>query len=323
MAKSAIFKLLVCFCLLFFITNLCHAEKIKLKDGRVIEGTIISIDITGVKIRTKKGILVIDNEDIESIVKEEKTVRIYLKDGNKVEGTVLKEDENTIRIKYSNVEWQIKKENIQKIEPLSKKTIQYKVPLPLKRPERRYIVGLNVRAGMNRMIEEEYKNGFIYSGGLSFGIHKNIALELSVSGFRSNIEQSFETLSKGKISFVPIQLSLILRVPIKKFMPYVSFGGSYYLNSFALDEEVYNAWNFLGFEIEEEVKNMFGLHYGVGLDFFFSENFAFNIDIKHNLAKASGTWAMKDIATNLSISGDIDNIKLNSFLLLAGFKLYF
>jgi len=300
-----------------------HAEKIKLKDGRVIEGMIISMDITGVEIETEKGILIINSEDIESIVKEEKTVRIYFKDGNKVEGRVLKEDKNTIRIEYSNVEWQIKKEDIQRIETLSKKTIQYKVPLPPKRREKKYTIGLNLRAGMNGMIEEEYKNGFIYSAGLSYGISQKIALEISISGFKSNIEQSSEVLSKGKISSVPIQLSLIYRVPIKKFMPYISFGGNYYINNFTLDEEVYNAWNFLGFEIEEEIKNMFGFHYGIGLDFLFSENFAFNIDLKHNLATASGTWTMRDIATGLSISGDIDDIKLNSFILLAGLKLYF
>ena len=114
MVKSTPFKSIISFCLLFLITILCHAEKIKLKDGRVIEGTIISMDYSGVKIKTEKEILVISPEDIESIVKEELTVRIYLKDGNKVEGRVLKEDEITIRIKYSNVEWQIKKEDIQK-----------------------------------------------------------------------------------------------------------------------------------------------------------------------------------------------------------------
>jgi opacity protein-like surface antigen len=323
MAKSAIFRLLLGFFLLFLMTYIGHAEKIKLKDGRVIEGMIISVDITGVKIETEEGILMINSEDIESITKEEKTVRIYLKDGNKVEGRVLKEDKNTIRIEYSNVEWQIKREDIQRIETLSTKIIQYKAPLPPKRPEKKYIMGLNVRAGMNMMIEEEYKNGFIYSAGLSFSIHKKIALGLSISGFRSNSEPSSEILSKGKISSLPIQLSLTYRVQIKKFMPYISLGGSYYINSFTLDEEVYDAWNFLGFEIEEEIKNTFGFHYGIGLDYFFHENLAFNIDLKHNLASTSGNWTMKDIETGLSISGDMEDIKLNSFILLAGLKLYF
>ena len=106
-------------------------------------------------------------------------------------------------------------------------------------------------------------------------------------------------------------------------MPYLSFGGNYYINKFALDEETYKAWYLLGFEIEEEIKNMFGFHYGAGLDFFLSENIALNIDIKYNLAKTSGTWAMKDLVTGLSISGDSDNIKLNSLFILAGLKLYF
>lgn len=323
MAKSAVFRLFLGLCLLMLIADFSLAEKIKLKDGRVIEGEIVSADMTGVKIKAGKEILVINNEDIESIVKEEKTVRIFLKDGNKLEGKVLNEDEKTIRIGYSNVEWQIKKENVQRIETLSLKTSEYKIPLPPKEPERQYGIGFAARAGRNGMLEDEYNNGFIYAGGFSVGLFKNIALELNVGGFRSDVKQGSRLLSKGKISYVPIQLSLIFRVPVKRIMPYLSFGGNYYINKFALDEETYKAWYLLDFEIEEEIKNMFGFHYGAGLDFFLSENIALNIDIKYNLAKTSGTWAMKDLVTGLSISGDIDNIKLNSLFILAGLKLYF
>jgi len=323
MAKSAVYRLLLGLWLFSLIVDFSLAEKIKLKDGRVIEGEIISADMTGVRIKAEKEIFMIKNEDIESIVKEEKTVRIFLKDGNKVEGKVLNEDEKTIRIGYSNVEWQIKKENVQRIETLSLETREYKVPLPLKKPDRRYTIGFALRAGQNSMLEDEYNNGFIYTAGLSVGLFKNIALELNAGGFRSGVKQGFPQLSKGKISYIPFQLSLIFRVPLKRIMPYLSFGGSYYINKFALDEDAYKAWYLLGFEIEEEIKDMFGFHCGAGLDFFLTENFALNIDLKYNLAKTSGTWSMKDLMTDLSIAGNSDNIKLNSLFILAGLKLYF
>ena len=289
----------------------------------MIEGDIISADMTGVRIKAGTEIFVIKNEDIESIVKEEKTVRIFLKDGNRVEGKVLNEDEKTIRIGYSNVEWQIKKENVQTIETLSLETREYKVPLPLKKPDRRYIIGFAARAGGNRMLEDGYNHGFIFNGGFSVGLLKNIALELNVGGFRSGVKQGFPLLSKGKISYVPFQLSLIFRAPVKTIMPYVSFGGSYTINNFTLDEDAYKAWYLLGFEIEETIKDMFGYHCGAGLDFFLMENIALNIDLKYNFAKTSGTWTMKELMTGLSIAGDSDNIKLNSLFILAGLKLYF
>ena len=106
-------------------------------------------------------------------------------------------------------------------------------------------------------------------------------------------------------------------------MPYLSFGGSYTINNFTLDEDAYKAWYLLGFEIEETIKDMFGYHCGAGLDFFLIENIALNIDLKYNFAKTSGTWTMKELMTGLSIAGDSDNIKLNSLFILAGLKLYF
>lgn len=324
MGKSAGFKLLVGFSFLFLIADSSLAEKIKLKDGRVIEGEIVSADITGVKIKAGKEIFVIKNEDIESIIKEEKTVRIFLKDGNTVEGKVLNEDENTIRIEYSNVEWQIKKENVGRIEILSIKTSEYKPALPPKRTVRRFKIGFAARAGSNGMLEEAYDHGFLYAIGMSYGILKNIALELNFGGFRTGVDQGSPFLSKGKIYNAPfLQLSFILRAPIKRLMPYVSLGGNCYFNKFTLDEETYKAWYLIGFEIKEDIQDVFGFHGGAGIDFFLTENIALNIDVKYNLTKASGTWAMKDILTSLSTSGERDDIKLNSLFMLAGFKLYF
>lgn len=323
MVKSAVSRLLLGFCLLLLIADFSLAEKIKLKDGRMIEGEIISADITGVKIKAGKEILSINLEDIESIVTEEKTVRIFMKDGNKVEGKVLSEDENTIRIGYANIEWQIKKDNIQRMETLSLTTREYNLPRPPQTSERQHKIGFAVRAGGNGMLENEYDNGFIFSGGLSFKLYKNIALELNISRFRSGVKQSFPLLSKGTIYYVPFQLSFLWRVPLKRIVPYVSLGGNYYIANFVLDAETYKTWSLLGFDIGETIRNMFGFHFGAGLDFFLGENIALNIDMKYNVAKTSGTWSMKDLLSDVSTSGDIKNIKLNSLFILAGLKLLF
>lgn len=323
MAKSVVSRLLLGFCMLFLIADFSLAERIKLKDGRIIEGEIVSADITGVKIKAGKEILFLNLEDIESIVTEEKTVRIFMKDGNKAEGKVLNEDEDTIKIGYANVEWQIKKDNIQRMETLSLTTHEYKLPRPPQNPERQYNISFAVRAGENGMLENEYNNGFIFSGGFSLKLYKNIALELNIGGFKSGVKQSFPLLSKGVISYVPFQLSFIWRVPLKRIMPYVSLGGNYYITNFVLDAETYNTWSLLGFDVGETIKNMFGFHCGAGLDFFLGDNIAINIDLKYNVAKTSVTWYMKDLLSDLAASGGTNNIKLNSLFILAGLKFYF
>jgi len=323
MTKFKILRFLLSAFLLFLLSHLGHADKIKLKDGRVVVGIITSVDINQVRIETEEGVITIQNADIESLFKEEKTVRIFLKNGNEVEGRVLTEDKDSIRIAYSNVEWQIKREDIQKIEILLTKTVPLQIPRYFVETERKYAKGVHIRSGKNMMEEENYDDGFIFFGGLSYSIVKNIALEFNVGTFRNSIEKSFETFRKGKIIFVPFQLSLILRVPIRRIMPYISFGGDYYINKYVMDEKTLDTWALQGFEIEEKIGNMFGLHAGAGFDFFLGKNLTINIDVKYNSAKTSGEWRMKDELTGLIISGDMEDIRLDFLTILAGFKFYF
>ncbi len=56
--------------------------------------------------------------------------------------------------------------------------------------------------------EVNYGSGFKYGGSLCLGITKNIAIELSGLRFQSNVEGDPEGLSEGKLSFIPIQLSI-------------------------------------------------------------------------------------------------------------------
>ena len=120
---------------------------------------------------------------------------------------------------------------------------------------------IGAMAGYAMPSEENYGSGFKYGGNLCLGITKNIAIELSGLRFQSNAEGDPEALSEGKLSIIPIQLSILVRFSIAgQVFPYVLGGGSYYLGSFALDAGIISNWDTLGFDIEEDVENAKGFH---------------------------------------------------------------
>ena len=142
--------------------------------------------------------------------------------------------------------------------------------------------------------------------------------------FQTNVEASQESLSKGKLSVIPITISIQGRFPTKSHItPYILAGGSYYFNKFYLDNEIISSWNGIGFDIAEKVENSMGFHFGAGIDFFIIENIALNIDARYYIAESKGIWTLADQVSNTEISGDLEKLNLNSIIFGVGLKLYF
>ncbi len=115
--------------------------------------------------------------------------------------------------------------------------------------------GVGLLAGYAMPQEDNYSSGLQYGGNICLGITKNVSVELTGLRFQSDVGGDPEALSKGKLSVIPIQLSLQARFPISsRFVPYLLGGGGYYLNRFTVDKEITEAWNALGFSIEEKVE---------------------------------------------------------------------
>ncbi len=95
------------------------------------------------------------------------------------------------------------------------------------------------------------------------------------------------------------------------------------MNKFNLDEEITDSWDALGFDIEEKVENAIGYHIGAGIDIFITKNIALNADVRYCMAKIKGSWTLTDQVISTSISGDIENLSLNSLIFGGGFKFYF
>lgn len=178
--------------------------------------------------------------------------------------------------------------------------------------------------GYAMLSEENYGSGFKYGGSLCLEITKNIAIELSGLRFQSNVEGNPEALSEGKLSIIPIQLSLKARFLMAgRFVPYVLGGGGYYLSSFALDERIISNWDAFGFDIEEKVENAIGFHFGAGIDLFLTKNIALNADLRYCIAKTKGSWTLTDQFAGIETSGNLEALNLNSFMFGAGLKFYF
>ncbi len=184
--------------------------------------------------------------------------------------------------------------------------------------------GVGFLAGYAMPAESNYNSGLEYGGNICFGITKNVSIELQGLIFQSDVEGNPEALSKGKLSVIPIQLSIQARFPISwRFLPYLLGGGGYYLNRFNLDREIIDAWDALGFDIEEKVENAIGYHFGAGIDLFITKNIALNADIRYFIAKIKGSWTLTDQIIGTENSGSLENLNLNSLIFGGGLKFYF
>jgi opacity protein-like surface antigen len=184
--------------------------------------------------------------------------------------------------------------------------------------------GVGLLAGFAMPAESNFSNGLKYGGNICLGITRNISIELKGLSFQSNVEGNPEALSKGKLSVMPIQLSVQARFPISwRFLPYLVGGGGYYMNKFNLDEQITDTWDALGFDLEEKVENAIGYHVGGGIDLFITKNIAINADIRYCIAKIKGSWTLTDQIIGTSTSGDLEDLNLNSLIFGGGLKFYF
>ena len=185
-------------------------------------------------------------------------------------------------------------------------------------------IGLGFLGGYWLFPNSQYGGGAAFGATFTYGFSKNIAIELAGIYFKGNVKNDPNALSKGKLTIIPLQLSLLWRFPItKKLTPYVLVGASYFLNSFSLDSAVVSGWNAVGFTLTETVDMTFGFHFGGGLEFALGKALSAVVDMRYCLAKAKGSWSMKDNKSTIEANGTFNNLKLNSVMLAVGLKYFF
>jgi outer membrane protein W len=172
--------------------------------------------------------------------------------------------------------------------------------------DHKYGAGLGL--GSVFLYEKGYGDGLRLSGNFYYKIAERLSLELSIQTYRVNVKEDALKLSKGKLLMVPIQLSLQGHFPLKNnFILYLICGLGYYLNSFSSRIP----------ELDEQLNNSLGIHFGGGVDYFFHKNIALSADLcfcrvepNVSITYLGERWLMGDV-------------NLSSFILGIGVKYFF
>jgi opacity protein-like surface antigen len=212
---------------------------------------------------------------------------------------------------------------IKEIKPKVNSTPRKKIYRP-ERIETGPMSCIGVSAGYSMPQEDIYSEGINYGANFSFGIVKYLSIEVSGLRFQSDVEGSVAGFSKGKLTVMPVQLSIQARLPVTpRFIPYIQGGGGYYLNSFALDGEIIDTWDALGFDVEEKIESSIGYHFGAGIDFFLTGKIAISADFKYCMVKSKGSWSLTDQISGTVTSGDLENLSLDTMMFGVGLKFCF
>ena len=198
--------------------------------------------------------------------------------------------------------------------------IQTAKPMGIKMPG----FGVGLRGGYALPSGEGYGGAFAFGFSLTYRATPNLAVELGGIRYQSQLEGSSQGLSRGKLAVFPVFLSLKGCYPLNdRLAPYAIIGAGYFFNSFVLGDSVQTEWNTVGFDVIEEVENSAGFQVGVGLDYFVMPNFSVNIDIRYLLSKTKGSWSFTDQIGGSTVSGNLDDLTLNTLVLEIGFKFFF
>lgn len=122
-----------------------------------------------------------------------------------------------------------------------------------------------------------------------------------------------QSMRGGEISTIPVLLTLRIHIPINSgFKPYIGGGVGWYFNSFDQDP----LWTGVNPGVNVDLDDSFAWHANAGLELFFTENVALNLDAKY-------IWSKPDL--NMSGPGYYQTYEmdLNGFLACMGIKFYF
>jgi outer membrane protein W len=185
-------------------------------------------------------------------------------------------------------------------------------------------IALGLSGGYGLFANKQIDGGVAFGATFLYAFSRNIAIELSGIYMNGNVAGDANSLSKGKLTTMPLQLSLMGRFPVGgQLTPYVLAGGSYFLNSFTLDNSVAGEWKTLGFTLTEKVDKAFGFHFGAGLELALKKTLSMDMNVRYCMAKAKGNWTMTDDASQTEASGTVSDLKLDAVVFAVGLKYFF
>lgn len=162
----------------------------------------------------------------------------------------------------------------------------------------------NVDTGILVAYDPEIDSSGLYGVNLTYFLNEIFSLELS--GEYTKTDMTIHTLGGkvGEFTQVPILLTARLHLPAgKTISPYIGAGIGYYFNDF--DKT-------LATSTVTGVDNSFGWHMAAGLEVFFLQNWAANLDLKY-------IWNQADFQRTTGT----EEFDLDAFSAGVGLKYYF
>ena len=157
----------------------------------------------------------------------------------------------------------------------------------------------------------------LFEGNLTWLPINWLSLEFTLGYAKTdiNVEALGVSLEFGELDQIPILLTGRLHwwSSDSKFTLYGGGGIGYYINDFTLSSLFATA--IPGMNVDAD--NSFGFHLGGGLEWFFAESWAFNLDVKY-------VWNEADFTTTApGFAPEEDDIDLDAFVFGIGIKYYF
>ena len=165
-------------------------------------------------------------------------------------------------------------------------------------------------------VDVELDEDIMYEGNLTYFFQDYFSVELSVGYVETDVDLSALGLSAdaGEVEQIPVILSGRFHFSTNPTInPYISFGVGYFFNDIDQNDPVVEFIYGAGAEVD--VDDSVGFHLGAGVEFFISENAAFNFDFKY-------IWTEVEAEVNKPGFTDED-LDINPYVLGLGIKYYF
>jgi opacity protein-like surface antigen len=289
------YSLVFTFILLFYTASFAQIENIKgvqFKDGSIIYGKVIRLNVNDVQIETKDGKIISRKFD---------DVETFIKDGDSV---VKKGDNNSIAGKVGitarggasyvfNSEW-----------------TNYAVD---------WFDG-KVKSVVHLDRDIKPSSGWTAGGGLMYGITDNLAVTFDVVYFQTDLKASivgYET-AFGQGKTVDFALGAQWRfMPTNRIVPYVGAGVDIMSNKLSLNNECETLTDRLG--MSSDVATTYGGHLALGADFFITPNIALNAEIR-GLYSTKGDVILKEVGYADQVIAEYNPSNISGFL---GIRFFF
>jgi outer membrane protein len=154
----------------------------------------------------------------------------------------------------------------------------------------------------------------MYGGNITYFVHSYLSIEWSVDYLETDVDLDAigGSVDIGDLEQIPVLLSLRTHLSTNpKVSPYLTVGIGYYFNDFDMKSSIP-----AGYDVD--LDDSFGYHLGGGVEYFFNNHFAFNLDFKY-------IWDNVDVDLREpgGYSVNDKNVDVDFFSAGIGFKYYF